>query len=224
MRKFLTLAFIVVFIISPYKIGAADNVHEAVAKIHNENITLYAKKKDEFYQDFKIDFKGALYSKSFWFNVSNPTYAPQLYYEDINKDNKKELIIILTKGYGTGVLEQEVNIFHIDSNRFEQVLVDNPMSIVNKNIRSSLTQSKAEITIGKQHYVINVKKLNLIPETIFDEINFGSIIKYEVQNNKLIATLHPQFSPGAFVGSIIITYEYLDKMYQAKSIEFQQDK
>ena len=57
MRKFLTLAFIVVFLISPYKIGAADNVHEAVAKIHNENITLYAKKKDEFYQDFKIDFK-----------------------------------------------------------------------------------------------------------------------------------------------------------------------
>ena len=88
------------------------------------------------------------------------------------------------------------------------------MSIVNKNIRSSLTQSKAEITIGKKHYVINVKKLNLIPETIFDEINFGSIIKYEVKNNKLIATLHPQFSPGAFVGSIIITYEYLDKMYQ----------
>ena len=56
---------------------------------------------------------------------------------------------------------------------------------------------------------------------MFNEIYFGSIIKYEIINHKLIATLHPQFSPGAFVGSVIITYEYRDKMYQAKSMEFQ---
>lgn len=222
MRKFLVIALIVCLLINPYKTNAAGNGYEVVVKINNENITLYAKNKDEFYQDFKIDFKGTLYSRPFWINVTNPTYAPQIYYEDINKDQKKELIIILTKDYGTGVLEQEVNVFHIDSNRFGEVLVDNPMAIVNKNIRSSLSQSKAEITIGKKHYVINVKELELIPETIFDEINFGSIIKYEVKNNKLIATLHPQFSPGAFVGSVIITYEYRDKMYQAKSIDFQQ--
>lgn len=222
MRKFLVLALIVCLLINPYKTNAAGNGYEVVAKISNENITLYAKNKDEFYQDFKIVFKGTLYSRPFWINVTNPTYAPQIYYEDINKDQKKELIIILTKDYGTGVLEQEVNVFHIDSNRFGEVLVDNPMAIVNKNIRSSLSQSKAEITIGKKHYVINVKELELIPETIFDEINFESIIKYEVKNNKLIATLHPQFSPGAFVGSVIITYEYRDKMYQAKSIDFQQ--
>lgn len=42
-----------------------------------------------------------------------------------------------------------------------------------------------------------------------------------MKNNQLIATLHPQLSPGAFVGSIVITYEYRDDMYQAKSIEFQ---
>ena len=191
------------FLINPYKTNAAGNGYEVVAKINNENIILYAKHKDEFYQDFKIDFKGTLYSRPYWINVTNPTYAPQIYYEDINKDEKKELIIILTKGYGTGVLEQEVNVFHIDSNRFGEVLVDNPMAIVNKNIRSSLSQSKAEITIGKKHYVINVKKLELIPDTIFDEITFGSIIKYEVKNNKLIATLHPQFSPGLLLVALL---------------------
>lgn len=224
MRKIFFLVLIVTFFFNPYKIDTAGNGYELVAKLINENITLYAKGKGEFYQDFKVDFKGTLYSRPFWINVTNPTYAPQIYYEDINNDEKKELIIILTKGYGTGVLEQKVNVFHIDYNRFGEVIVDNPMAIVNKNIKSSLSQSKAEITIGKKHYVINVKKLGLIPETIFDEINFGSIVKYEVKNNKLIATLYPQFSPGAFVGSIIITYDYLDKMYQAKTIEFHQDK
>jgi hypothetical protein len=71
--------------------------------------------------------------------LKGPTYDPQIYYDDINKDEKKELIIILTKGYGTGALEQEVNVFHIDTNRFGEVLVDHPMAIVNKNIKTTLT-------------------------------------------------------------------------------------
>ncbi len=91
-------------------------------------------------------------------------YAPQIYYEDINNDEKKELVIVLTKGYGTGALDQEVNVFHIDNKPFGEVLVDHPMVIVNKNIKASLTPSKAEITIGTTQYLINVKELKLLPE------------------------------------------------------------
>ena len=218
-----SIIFIITFIlvIALNKAGATIPEHIVVAKSDKDNITIYAKKMDGLYQGFKIDFKGKVYSKPFWINVTNPTYAPQVYYEDINKDEKKELIIILTKGYGTGVLDQEVHVFHVDNNRFEEMLVDHPMAIVNKNMKGSLSPSKAEIIIGMKHHVINVRKLNLLPETIFNEINFGSIIKYEVKNNDLIAILHPQFSPGSFVGNISIIYEYRDKMYQAKSIEFQ---
>lgn len=224
MKRYIIFIIAFFLVIAPNNAGATLPEHIVVAKSEKDNITIYAKKMDGLYQDFKIDFKGRVYSRPFWMNVTNPTYAPQVYCEDINKDEKKELIIILTKGYGTGALDQEVNVFNIDNNRFGEVLVDHPMAIVNKNIKSSLTPSKAEITIGKKYYVINVKELKLLPETIFNEINFGSIIKYEVKNNKLIATLHPQFSPGAFVGSVIITYEYRDKMYQAKSVNFKSYK
>jgi hypothetical protein len=36
-------------------------------------------------------------------------------------------------------------------------------------------------------------------------------------------TISGQISPAMFIEDIIITYEYLDKMYQAKSIEFTTD-
>ena len=68
-------------------------------------------------------------------NVTNPSYAPQIFYENINNDEKKELIIILTKGYGTGVLDQEVKVFHEDNHRFSEELVYKPMDIVSKNIQ-----------------------------------------------------------------------------------------
>jgi hypothetical protein len=221
MKGYIILIMAFLLVIAPNKTGATIPEYNIAAKSEKDNITIYAKKMEGSYYDFKIDFKGRIFTRPFWMNVTNPTFAPQIYYENINKDERKELIIILTKGYGTGVLDQEVNVFHIDANQFDEVLVDQPMAIVNKNIKSSLNPNKAELTIGKKHYVINVKELKLPPETLFNEINFGSIIKYQVKNNKLIATLHPQFAPGAFVGSIIITYEYRDKMYQAKSITFQ---
>lgn len=221
MKRFIISIIAILFVIAPVTAGATIPGYTVIANSDKDNITIYAKKMDGLYYAFKIDFKGRVFSRPYWMNATNPSYAPKIYYEDINTDEKKELIIILTKGYGTGALDQEVNVFHIENNRFGEVLVDHPMGIVNKNIKASLTPIKAEITIGKKHYVINVKGLKLLPEILFDEINFGSIIKYEVKNNKLIAILHPQFSPGAFVGSIIITYEYRDKMYQAKSIEFQ---
>lgn len=183
MKRYIIFIIALLLVIAFNKAGATVPEHIVVAKFDKDNITIYAKKMDGLYQDFKIDFKGEVYSRPFWMNVTNPTYAPQVYYEDINKDEKKELIIILTKGYGTGLLDQEVNVFHIDNNQFGEVLVDNPMAIVNKNIKASLTPSKAEINIGKKHYVINVKELKLLPETIINEISFAGIIKYEVKNH-----------------------------------------
>ena len=114
------------------------------------------------------------------------------------------------------------DLYDLKFNRFSEDIKFCPKcgESLKDDVSSSFT-SASSLNIGEKQYVINVKELKLPPKAIFNEIYFGSIIKYEVNNNKLIATLHPLVSPGVFVGSIIITYEYLDKMYRAKSIEFQ---
>ncbi|MGM0843999.1 MAG: hypothetical protein ACQEUT_03400 [Bacillota bacterium] len=220
MIRFIIPLITILLLVPPILADAAMPGYSVAAQSEEENIVLYGKKIIGLYYDFKVEFKGTVYSRPFWINVTNPAYAPKIYYQDINRDNRNELIIILTRGYGTGVLDQEVYVFHLCNKQFKEVLVDSPLAIVNKNIRTSLTPAKAEISIGNKHYSFNVKELKLLPETLFEEMNLGSIINYEVKNNKLIATLHPQFSPGAFVGNIIITYEFRDNMYQAEKIEF----
>lgn len=111
MRTIIGLILAVVLIIQPTIAGAEIEGYEIVSRNDKENITLYAKKMNGLFRDFKINFKGGLYSRPFWISESNPTYAPQIIYEDINRDQKKELIIILAKGYGTGVLLEEVYVF-----------------------------------------------------------------------------------------------------------------
>lgn len=61
-----------------------------VAKSSKGKITLYAEKEDGLYQDFKLSFKGECYSRHFWMAVTNPAYAPQIHYKDINKDGQME--------------------------------------------------------------------------------------------------------------------------------------
>lgn len=217
------IIFIMAFllVIAPNKTRATINGYDMVAKSGKDNITLYAKKIDDLYYDFKIDFKGRIASRPFWMNVTNPAYAPQVYYEDINKDGKKESIIILTKGYGTSVLDEEAYIFVTDDNGFTEVLVDNPLAVVLKNAKTRLTPTEAKISLEGKQYVVDMSPVGIRPEHVFKDISFGGIIKYQVENNHLIARLAAQVSPAHSIGEVIITYEYRDKMYQAKSMDFQ---
>ena len=85
-----------------------------------------------------------IYSRPFWISEINPTYAPKIIYKDINKDQEKELIIILTKGYGTGVLWQDVYVFDTMDHRLDvnEVIVNNPLAIIHKKVKTKLTALK----------------------------------------------------------------------------------
>ena len=187
------------------------------------------KKLNGLYTDFKIDFQGSILSKPYWINTTSPTWSPKIIYEDISQDGKKELVIILTKGICTGVLEREVHVFQMQqrkSNKTQsampvEVVVDDPIAILLKNVKIELTPNKASVSIGDKKYTVDIKSLGIQPGHLFDEIYFGNLINFDIKNNLLIAKLGGQISPvGGYIGDIQITYIFKDKMYQAKSIEF----
>jgi hypothetical protein len=150
----------------------------------------------------------------------NPNYAPEIYFEDINQDKKKELIIVLNKGYGTGVLQEEVYV-HSYTNGLVDVLVDNPLAIINKNVKTKLSTEKAKVSVGEKVYTVDITPLQIESTNIFGDIVFGDIIDYEVKDNQLIVRVSGRISPASNIGEIVIIYEYRDRMYQAKSIDFQ---
>lgn len=222
MKTYCGFLLSILLMINPIIAGAEIEGYEMVSRNDKENITLYAKKINGLFGDFKINFKGDIYSRPFWISETNPTYAPKIIYKDINNDQKKELIIILTKGYGTGVLWEEVYVFNILNNRLlDQVIVDNPLAIIHRNVKTKLTATKAEVVVDNKKCKVHISSLEIKPENLFNDIGFESIIDYGVRDKQLIVSVVGQISPASFIGSIIIIYEYRDKMYQMKSIEFQ---
>ncbi|MEO2078189.1 MAG: hypothetical protein ABGX20_22905 [Bacillus sp. (in: firmicutes)] len=218
MKTYVFLVSVFILFVVPKIVSATNEGYEVVSKLTKEDIVLYAKEVNGLYRDFKINFKGEVYSRPFGLSVANnPTYAPQIYYEDINEDGKKELIITLTKGYGSGALDEDVYVYR-NTNGLIDVLVDHPLAIINKNVKTKLTTEKAEIILGDKLSIVDTKSIE--PSHLFEDIAFGSIIDYEVINKTLMVRVSGQITPAMFVGDIIITYEYRDKMYQAKAIEF----
>ncbi|PYF07880.1 hypothetical protein [Ureibacillus chungkukjangi] len=229
MKKVLILIITISLFAVLTKVNATINEYEEIAKSDKVGVTIYAKMMNGLYIDFKIDFQGNILSKPYWMNTTNPTWFPEIIYEDINRDGKKELIIILTKSTGTGVLEREVHVFQIQQQRFDkmqidvpvEVLVENPIAILLKSVKTELTPNQASVSIGDKKYTIDIKPLGIKPKHLFGDIYFGNIINFEIKDNKLIAIIGGQISPaGGYIGDIQIIYKYKDRMYQAESIEF----
>lgn len=229
MKKILILMIAISLSSVLSKAIAMTNDYEEVAKSDKVGVTIYAKKLNGLYTDFKIKFQGSIISKPYWINTTSPTWSPEIIYEDISQDGKKELVIILTKGIGTGVLEREVHIFQTQQRKSDktqslipvEVPVDEPLAILLKNVKTELISNKASVSIGDKKYTIDIKPLGIQPEHLLDEIYFGNLINFEIKNNQLIAKLGGQISSvGGYIGDIQITYKFKDKMYQVKSMEF----
>ena len=229
MKKILILIITISIFAVLTQAKATFNEYDEIAKSENMDVTIYAKKMNGLYTDFKIDFQGNIISRPFWINTTNRTWFPEIFSEDINRDGKKELILILTKGTGTGVLEREAHVFQIQQQGIVnkqtdlpvEVLVDNPIAIILKNVKTKLTPNQASVSIGDKKYIIDMKLLDIEPTHLFIDIYFGNIINFEIRDKQLIAKIGGQISPaGGYIGDIEITYVFKDKMYQAKLIEF----
>lgn len=197
-----------------------------VGSIREAKATLYATEKEGVLQrnltNFKLQWMGHTHIFPRWINVTNKAFYPELYYSDINNDGKKEIIIVLTTDYGSEELIQEVHVLHIrNEGDLLEILVDNPMAIVNKDVKTKVSNSEAIITIDNKITKINVKDLGIVPEHIFENVSFGSIVKFKVINNKLMAIVGATIAPsGGYLGEIHITYTFKDNMYQIEQISF----
>ncbi|SDO32250.1 hypothetical protein SAMN04487897_1122 [Paenibacillus sp. yr247] len=213
----------VAFAVTPIS-NKTESKQHAVATLSEAKATLYATKREGYLDNFELQINGVTRSVHDWKNVDNPTYAPRLFYNDINHDGKKELIIILTKDYGTGVLNTEVHVFQSTETTidgvYEEVLVDNPIAIILKNVKTRLTANVAEIIIGDTKTIEQIEKYHIKQENLFSDVFFGNIVKFGVIDDQLLVSIPGQISPGVFIGAIVIAYEYKDKMYQAKKVEY----
>lgn len=155
-----------------------------------------------------------------WKNVSNPTFAPRIIFNDINQDDEKELIIILTTGTGTGVHMEDIHV--LNPVTFTEIEVEAPAEIVKQNIDTKIAgdgdKMAIHIKIGDEDTMVYKDKE--YAAVWFDNVAAENNYHYEVINNELVVKMAAQVSPAGFIGEIEAIYVFESGKYRAKSITY----
>ncbi|NTU24325.1 hypothetical protein HPY28_28830 [Brevibacillus sp. HB1.2] len=194
-----------------------------IASIPEEEIYVYALNKNEnMYKDLIVSINGV--KKVFdWETIAKIEDLPQLHYLDLNNDQKKELVIILSKGHGTGFSNKTIHI--VNPENFTEYHIENPLDIIKNNVTTKIiSDTEVDIKIGETISNIKLKDIpfklsKLIPEKI-SEISYGNLIYYEISNHTIKAIIGVEGDYLKYVGDITIEYDFKDGKFKMKNISF----
>lgn len=195
-------------------IGGSDGPTDIIISPKNgvviaktDRVTLYANEatEDGIYKGITLQTKENVHSFS-WVNVTNPTYAPTIHIVDADADGKNEVIIILTTGYGTNVLQQEIHVLNMED--LSEINIQDPIEAINKKVTSTINEKDGKVNVAiKWDGKVIEKSYNESDAGIwFDEVTFGSIIMYEIIDNKITASILGAVSPSGFPVTAFVEY------------------
>ncbi|MBD8520847.1 hypothetical protein MKY88_09840 [Lysinibacillus sp. FSL R7-0073] len=173
-------------------IGASDN---------NE-VKLY-KKED----GVKLEVNGRV--KDFnWNNPSDTGTEPQVFYIDMTEDGKEEAVIIIQTGRGTELDNYDI---HVVDQDLQEIKVPHYEEIVAQHMESNIVKKDHETlnitgrALGKEYHF----DYQIDPELELqqDELGFGGITIYYLENQKIQLTLAASVFP-MYVADFHITYKF----------------
>ncbi|GAA0336163.1 hypothetical protein GCM10008967_28180 [Bacillus carboniphilus] len=197
-----------------------------------ENIFLIADKADSMAtKNFTIQVGGSgdsvggelLYHFPNWYNVK---FAPKLFYEDINNDEFKDVVVALISGSGSGVSKKEIHVLNQVQDpyrRYQEVPVESINDAVKRLVKMKQKGNQITISIGKKKYVIDYSKFGYY--TPVNSPGVGSIEDYQPVNGVLYGNTTVFVTiPEASIGSFKVKYGWDGRMYKAESVTFNEAK
>nr|WP_154892907.1 hypothetical protein [Paenibacillus xylanexedens] len=140
-----------------------------------------------------------------WESISEPAFYPEVMITNIDGKGQDEAIIILTTGKGTGARGSAIHVLQEDWTEI-------PVGGAIEKARNALSSVHKEHTATVE-YTINIDGKKYVYSypmdgsgTWFEEASVGLILRYRVQDNKLIAEIPVQVSPGTYTGTIEVEY------------------
>jgi uncharacterized protein (UPF0248 family) len=194
------------------------NDEKLVAEIPNSKIKLYFVKDDKDfgrYEGFILQINDM--NKYFRWEHVNSNREPELILSDLDNDGKDELVVILTKGYGTGVSDREVHVIRLET--LNKILVENPLIPLHKNVYIEKTKEQIKVVLNNKTTVLSKKKIISTP---YEELGaaYGHYVKFEVNNNVLSAIVPLGVGVNSGIGEFVVKYKYENEILQVESIDF----
>ncbi|WP_339847421.1 hypothetical protein MKY42_31485 [Paenibacillus sp. FSL W7-1088] len=199
---------------------ATSTLNTLISETSDQKIAIYGvrdKTQKDIFSSFDVELNGEL--KTFnWSNVTNPSFYPQISVVDLDADGEDEIVIILTKGTGTGVHDSEVHVLQSD---FTEILVSDPRKFVLSHIKVDLKTHKEirqyTVSVDGQEHSFEFSESD--SNDWFKQPMVQNILRFEIQDNQLIAELPIQISTSHYLGDAIVRYAFVNGKWEPSKIE-----
>lgn len=197
----------------------------AIASVPGIRTRLYPMaERDGEYKGITLEWNGKLKSYPDWVNPSNVESPPRLEDRDIDGDGRREAVVALNAGSGTGVYLEEIHV--VDSLTYREIPVEDALQTVRSRIQSSVERR------GWKLHIRVTAGGSAMDQTLYrsgndgadssqsKKLSFGSIIRYEIRDGALVALLAGSYGISDFVGEAEVRYVKQDGKYTARSVSF----
>jgi len=189
-----------------------------LSETSDKKIAVYGvQEKGDFFSSLDVAINGE--TKTFdWSNVTNSAFYPQISVIDLNEDGENEIVIILTKGTGTGIHDSEVHVLKTD---FTEIPVTDPKDFVKNNIKVDLKTDKDiwQYTVSADGHKYSFEFSESDSSEWFEQPTVQNILRYVTKDNELISELPIQISVGNYLGDAIVTYAMVNGKLEPSQIE-----
>ncbi|WP_187355136.1 copper amine oxidase N-terminal domain-containing protein [Paenibacillus tengchongensis] len=188
----------------------------------NPAVKLYAALKDgSTYKGYILEVNGV--KRSFnWETYRDLSHPPELYYTDITGDGRKEAVIVLTLGSGTGIFQQEIHVIRPEDGSEINVLPAGEAA--EQLITSSIADDGADVLVRLKLQRSSTPSVAIrVADRTAEEligVGFGSVVYYKVESGKLVATANVLVGFAESIGDLKIVYKSGGSGLEAESITF----
>lgn len=180
-----------------------EPLSEPTLDISDISVMLQGKETDGLYHKFQLTYGSQV--KQFKGNHLAWWDTPRIYMIDVNDDQAKEIVVVLTAGHGTGCLIEELHIF--DAITLHEYNCTNIFDIINDSLNFYNDAENYYIQSPSNLFTVSKSIFYAEQNQLFDSIGIGEFITFSVDSDNLFCTLGCQVVANSFCGYLNIGLE-----------------
>lgn len=140
------------------------------------------------------------------FNWVATTRNPVLTFADITGSGEEDIVTIFITAFGTGLLKSEVHIVNMGLTK--EIQVEKAESAAQRLITSRVEGQEIIFKAGGKEYRVRPEVGAGGIQGEYKNLEYGNVVIYRIEGNRLIATVGVQTNPVAFLGEFTLVYTY----------------
>lgn len=193
----------------------------------NENIRLYPMQVEGsgyIYNGITLEVNGKEQHFPAW-KAEGGSYKPEVHELDLNGDGRKEILVLLTAGHGTGIYLGKAYI--VDPDTLTEMNMQPLDEVVQQHVASrvNVTPGKVDINVDIDGKPAASTRLEEETEGVDynKELEFGSVVYYSIDQDRLTVSASGAYSFGMYGGELRFRYELMEGQWKATGIDFNSD-